>query len=99
MIHFSYMCSWYSETKKTFFHGEVYTGCKIREYDIDCTRVRIIQKFHPDNAITYTFIDKFSKKPIKEFDAVEVAQISELMQWIDKNKGKLYPFLIKNKTE
>ena len=98
MISFSYMSSWYSETKKSFWHGEVSTGCKIREYELSGSRIRIIQKFHPDNTITYVFLDKFKKKPIKEFTETEVSAIAELLAWIDENKERLYPHLIMNKS-
>lgn len=97
MISFSYTASWYSETKNSFLRGQVYTGCLIREYDIEFTRVRIIQKFHPDNRITYVFLDRYDKKPIKVFTSTEASKIAEMINWIEENKDKLYPFLIMNK--
>lgn len=97
MISFSYLSSWYSETKKTFWGSEVSTGCDIREYEPSGSRIRIIQKFHPDNHITYVFLDKYKKKPVKEFTATEASQIAELLGWIEENKERLYPYLIMNK--
>lgn len=97
MISFRYSASWYSEKKTSFWRGEIYTGCLIREYDIEFTRIRIIQKFHPDNSITYVFLDRYDKKPIKVFTSTEVSKIAEMIQWIEDNKEKLYPFLIMKK--
>lgn len=100
MINFSYSASWYNETKKSFWGGEVNTGVKIREYDIEFTRIRIIQKFYPDGDIVYVFIDKFNKhKPIKEFTASEVSKITEMLNWIEENKERLYPFLVEKGQE
>lgn len=98
MANFRYSATWYSETKKTFWGNEVSTGCDIREYEFVNNRVRIIQKFHPDNKITYVFKDRWNKnKLITEFTANELNDIKELMEWIEENKERLYPFLIRNK--
>jgi hypothetical protein len=43
------------------------------------------------------FLDKYDKKPIKVFTSSEVSKIAEMINWIEENKEKLYPFLIMNK--